>query len=160
MRDLYNNIKTSVALAPQVITSGSGTLTGAAIDIQGFDSLDFDAMAGTEAGVLCATAYYDIVLQGAEDDPANIGTPLASTWADVTDADDILGTFVDAANGVIARFNDTTATPGVVKVGYVGATQAEVRFLRVLAVPVGVPGDLPIAVLASQGKPHGMPVTQ
>lgn len=97
MKDIHNNVTTSVALSPQVIATDTTTV-GAIIDTRDTDGLEFIIASGT----VTDGAYAILIETG---DVANL-----SDAAAVADAM-LLGTEADA--GFALTDDDTTKTIGV-----------------------------------------------
>ncbi len=75
-RDLVNNIKVVQAIGPQAILAGNGTLTGATLDTQGFESNTIAVYSGTITdGTGTPTVY--------EGDQANMSDEAAVAAADL-----------------------------------------------------------------------------
>lgn len=110
-RDLVNNIKITQAIGPQAILAGNGTLTGATLDTQGFES----AVVAVFSGVITDGTGTPTVFEG---DAANMSDEAAVAAAD------LIGAFTAFAAA------DDNATK---KVGYRGSK----RYIRVKLVGAG-----------------------
>jgi hypothetical protein len=128
VRDLHNHIKPLPVIAPQVATDDTA-LTGAIIDRQGYDSLEYVIQTGTLED---ANATFTTLLQ--EGDLANLADA-----ANVADGD-MLGT------EALASF--TYGDDGeCFRLGYTGSK----RYTRLTVTPAGNTGNAPISAVAILG---------
>lgn len=110
-RDLVDNVKITQAIGPQAILAGNGTLTGATLDTQGFDSTVVAIYSGTITdGTGTPTVY--------EGDASNMSDEAAVA------AGDLIGSLTAFAS------TDDNVTK---KVGYRGSK----RYIRVKLVGAG-----------------------
>jgi len=70
--DLHNSIKQEVAI--DLAAAAGASTVGNTIDTRGFESMEYVITSGT-----ITTGDFTLLLEQAEDDPANPGTPLAFT---------------------------------------------------------------------------------
>lgn len=147
MRDLVNNIKTGLGLAPQVVTADQD---GVSIDVRGFDSLAIVVALGAAGDTLAADTKFDFKLQHAEDNGA--GSP--DSW-EAVGSDDVLYQTVDA-NGVFLTVDADAEAGQAYRVGYKGSR----RWVRVQTDVTGThENGTPVAVIAVQGDAHIKPVS-
>lgn len=132
MRDLHNNLKASVALNTQAISTDT-TTAGAIIDTANYDSLEFVVLFGT----LTDGTYTLLVEDG---DASNL-----SDAAAVADAQ-LIGT-----EGTIAATADNTVT----KIGYNGIK----RYVRLSIVSASTTSGGTMGAIALQGTPANAPVS-
>lgn len=110
-KDLHDNVKGTQAIGPQAILAGNGTLTGATVDTQGFESLEIFVYSGTITdGTGTPTVY--------EGDASNMSDEAAVA------AGDLIGSLTAFAS------TDDNVTK---KVGYRGSK----RYVRVKLVGAG-----------------------
>ena len=124
-RDLYNNIKNEVAIAPQLALAAD--VTGAAIDTKGFLSLAFVAQSANVTG-----GPPNMKMQESEDG--------STGWTDVG-KNDVLPFDYETGTGVV------TLASG--KIGYVG----DKRFVRLVVIANGATA-YDIAAQAILGDPE------
>lgn len=136
MRDLHNNIKTSRAISPVVITDDTAAVSEI-IDTRGYDSLEFVIATGTLAD---ADATFTVLIEDGDDSGL-------SDNAAVSD-DFLLGTESDAS----FTFSDDDT---VKKIGYVGNK----RYVRLTITPTNNTGNAPVSAVAVQGHASMAPVT-
>jgi len=130
--DLHNNIKTSLALAVQDITTNTTTV-GAIIDTKDFESLEFSVTSGT----LTDGAYAFVLEEG---DASNLSDAAAVS------TDETLGSLT----GFVAADDDT-----VKRVGSIGKK----RYQRLSIVSTGTTsGGTNFTGTAIQGNAKTMPV--
>lgn len=134
-RDLHNDIKLTLALAPQAITSDT-TTTGATIDTQGFASVEF----AIASGVLTDGTYTPAIY---ESDDSGMSGETA-----VTAAGDLLGT--------IAGVTYTAGAPDstVKKIGYRGSK----RYVRLKIASTGTTSGGLMGAVAALGNARNAPV--
>lgn len=132
MKDLHNNIKVSPAINPAAIITGNGTTTGAIIDTQGFNSLEFAVQSGTITDGSFACTVFD-------SDAADMTGEAAAAAADLV-----------GSNPSFAATDDNV----VKKVGYIGNK----RYVRLKAVQAGATTGGFLAAQAIQGNARNSPV--
>lgn len=131
-RDLKNNVLVSPGAAEAL--SGTTDITGAEIDMQGFDSAMFALCVGT----LAATSL-DAELRIHESDVSGSGFAL------VADANDLVG---------VAPSIDQDADDSCVTLGYVGNK----RYIKPVLVVTANDGTDVVSMTAMQNKAHAAPV--
>jgi hypothetical protein len=135
-RDLHNNIKRVLGLAPVVVTDNTAQNT-AIIDTAGYESCEFIILTGTLAD---ADATFAVTLTAGDDSGLSDG-------AAVTSATDLLGTLAAAS----FTFADDSTTK---RIGYRGSK----RYVKLTITPSNNTGNAPLAVLAELGHPRHAPV--
>lgn len=135
MKDLHNNIKTTLAVAPKTST-GNEAIVGEIIDLAGYRSCEFAIAYGDKADGAVAVLVE-------EDDDAALATAAA-----VADAD-LLGTEADA--GVA---DGTAGANSVKKIGYRGTK----RYVRLTLTTSSNAGSCPVGAVAILGHPSHAPV--
>lgn len=131
-RDLHNNIKITPCVNPAAAITGNGTTTGATIDTQGFESLEFVVQSGVMTdGSIAWTVY--------EGDASNMSDEASVAAADL-----------------IGTAPTTAATDDGVceKVGYKGNK----RYVRIKGVQSGATSGGFVAAVAIQGHARNAPV--
>jgi hypothetical protein len=152
--DMYNNVFTDGALSNQIYANGMGQ-DGTIIDIQGYESVTINVMAGVLAMPANTDGDYDIFLLEADENPASPGTPGAFTPVDQTY---IQGThFPSDTNGKILEIDGTNANErdSVYIFGYIGSK----RFIRLQFDVANVMNGMPLCAIAVLGNPHSAPVS-
>lgn len=145
MRDLISNIKTNYHWAKTV---SADETPAAGIDLQGFYSALVQVAVGTVTNAAPGVGW-TLHLQHSDDN---------STFTDVL-ADDVImdhgaNDTTLGASGKFATVDDVTGDDAVFTVGYLMTK----RYVRVLAVAVGVPGATPIAAVVASGNAALKPV--
>lgn len=135
MRDLMNNIHPLRVISPQAATTDNTAFVGAIIDRQGYNSLTYVIVTGTEADADVTTT---VLLE--HGDQANL-----SDAAAVPDAQ-LLGTEALAA----FTFADDNETR---KLGYIGSK----RYTRLTITPANNAGNFFVAAVAVLGHPNLAP---
>jgi hypothetical protein len=137
MLDLHNNMKATVALAPQTQTNADTAIVGEIIDMAGFDTCELVILTGT---LTDANATFALTLEHGDD------SALSDTA--VPAAGDLIGTIAATA----FTFAADKATR---KIGYRGTK----RYLRATITPTGNnSGAAPVAMLAIQTVARVKPV--
>lgn len=135
MRDLLNNINPLVAIAPAAAVTDNTPWVSAIIDTQGYESVTFVLITGTEAD---ADATFAVLLEdGAQAD--------LSDHAEV-DASLVLGS--EALAGFDYSVDNKTR-----KVGYKGGK----RYVRLTVTPSNNAAGAYLAATAILGHPHDAP---
>ena len=134
MRDMKNNIKDLVALAPVAITSNTTTV-GLIIDLQGFNSATMQFM----TGVLTDGDYVFLLQEG---DDASLSD--ASAVADA----DLIGTEADMS------FTDDTDDAQTAILGYIGTK----RYIRASIISTGTTTGALVSVACLLGNASICPV--
>lgn len=145
MRDMHSNTKVVQTLSPAVYTTDQN---GAAVDCQGFDSIEHHVTVGVTGDTLSASIKLALRLQ--HGDLAD-----SSDMADVTSANDVLP---DTAltTGIFATIDDNAEDDVVVKIGYRG----DKRYSRIVADFTGThTNGIEVGAIAVKGHPHQSPVS-
>lgn len=145
MRDTHSNVKTVQTLSPAVYTSDQN---GAAVDSQGFDSIEHAVTVGITGDTLSGSVKLDLKLQ--HGDLAD-----SSDMANVTSANDVIP---DTAltTGIFSTIDDNAEDDVVVKIGYRG----DKRFSRIVADFTGThTNGIEVGAVAIKGHPNQSPVT-
>lgn len=152
MREHLGDLLPVQAVNPQVVADSPGDVTGATIDMQGFDSLMLIGSIGAEGDTLGTQKFY-FEVEHSDDDSANPGTPLS--WGDCANAD--LSVYVTGANtGTFATIDAAAEAPAIYWTTYRGGK----RFVRVIVNEEGTNSTgTPASVVAIKGHPHVAPVT-
>jgi hypothetical protein len=133
-KDLHSNIKLSPCINPAAIVNGNAVTTGATIDTQGFESLEFVIQSGTITDGTLTPAVY-------EGDASNM-----SDEASVATAD-LIGTIAGATYAI----TDDNVTK---KIGYRGSK----RYVRIKITQAGASTGGYFCALAVQGGARNAPV--
>ena len=142
--DMYNNIELDIAVANKIYADGMDQ-NGSNIDMQGYESLVFEIQAGVLATAGDTDGTYAFIMQEADEDPSNPGTP--DTYDEV-DANYIQGS-MPTIDGTDADERDA-----VYWVGYIG----EKRFVRLQFDASAITNGMPLGAIAIKGHPHSAPV--
>ena len=147
MRDLHNNLKAKMLLAPDTIT---GDTDSASLDLLGYDSVELIVMFGDAANALSGSVYWTVAVEESDDD---------STFTAVTTATDLLfGANPNVATpaattGVIATLDADDDEDKLLRVGYVGSK----RYIRITLDETGDSGDADFCVIGLRGHPKDAP---
>lgn len=151
MRDLHNNINVLKSVAAQK-AQGTTDITGADVDVQGFESLEHVVTVGTSGDTLSGALKMDLILEHADADSTG---GAAGIYSAVISADDVVGGTVDAS-GIFASVNSNALANAVYKIGYIGAK----RFTRVKIDLTGThTNGTNVAGLALLGNANLLPVS-
>jgi hypothetical protein len=154
MRDLHNNLAIAQNIKPQAIAT-SGNVSGATVDLAGFDAAELVASVGTAGVTLCATIRFDVFLEGAPDN----GTGAPGSWTAITDADDVIGAMADIATGKVVAIDSAAKDDQAYKIGVVNAATGSRRFVRLRIAAVGTHGTgTPFDAISILGCPANAPV--
>lgn len=107
MKDIHNDFAHAVVLAPAVRTASA---TGATVDRQGFESVEFVAHVGVGGITFTGTNKLELVMEHSDD---------GSAWSACAGAD-VLGETQTVASGVVHAITAEHAAAAVYNFGYVG----------------------------------------
>ena len=142
MKDLHSHIAVVNALGPISLAADT---TSAAIDLQGYRSVEILIGLGIQGVTLSDTDKIDIKITHSDDD---------STYTAV-EAADILGETSIGSGGIVKSFNAPHAAAAQYRVGYVGGK----RYVKAQADFSGTHGTAtPIAIAVLKGHPLNGPV--
>ena len=145
MHDIVNNIGVTQCLMPQTITTSA--LSSGTIDTLGADIQSFVVLVGNIVDTLSGSVRVDLSIQHADDD--GTGNPASFT---ACDDDDVLN-FSGLTSGVFASVNSNALDQKRYVIDYIGG----LRFVKVIATPVGLSSGGPIAMLALKGNLNQLP---
>jgi hypothetical protein len=145
MHDIVNNIGVAQLLMPQTIHSSE--LDTGAIDTQGADIQSIVVLVGNITDTLSGTVRVDLSIEHADDNGS--GSPEA--FAACTDSDVL--NFTGLTSGIFASVNASGLAEKRYVIDYIGG----LRFVKVIATPVGLTNGGPIAMLGLQGNLHELP---
>lgn len=143
MRDAHSDIKVVQTLSPAVYTTDQN---GAAVDSQGFESIEHHVTVGITGDTLSGSVKLDLKLQHGEESDS-------SDMANVTAATDVVP---DTAltTGIFATIDDNAEDDVVIKIGYRG----DKRYTRIVADFTGThTNGIEVGAIAIKGHPHLMP---
>lgn len=141
MRDLHNNAAIVEAIAPAVYADDN---TPAAIDLQGFESVELALHIGVGGITFTTTNKIEFKLTHSDDD---------ITYEAVT-VDDVLGLDSVGAGGIVESLTAAHAAATITQFGYVGNKQ----YLKLLADFGGTHGTgTPISAVAIKARPLNAP---
>lgn len=146
MRDMSQNIRTVIGLAPAVHTADANGVT---VDRLGFDSVTFAVAMGVGGDTFTSSKRLDFIMEHSDDGAA---------WSPVG-ADNVVGAEADIA-GVVLSQRAAHAAADVRRFGYVDGTIGDRRYVRLNLDVVGThSAGTPIAVTAILGNAAERPVT-
>ncbi len=145
MHDIVNNIAVTQLLMPQTITSSA--LNTGTVDTLGADIQSFVVLVGNIADTLSGSVRIDLSIQHADDD----GTGNPASFA-ACDDDDVLN-FSGLTSGIFTSVNASGLKQKRYVIDYIGG----LRFVKVIATPVGLSTCGSIAMLGLQGNLHQLP---
>jgi hypothetical protein len=154
MKDQANSLKLVSVIAPQVITSGGGDVTGADVDRTGFESVTFALQVGSEGETLSGSVKFDLKVY--ESDSASpVSSGAVADAADIIVPDDQSAVLNASSSGIVATIDANAEAPATLKVGYKGGK----KFVTILADQTGTMSTgTAVAVLAILGNPAAEPV--
>jgi len=147
MRDLHNNIKAELLLAPDTIT---GDTNSAQMDLLGYDSAELFVMVGDCANALSGSVYWGVIVEESDDD---------STFTPVVTAADLLFTAngnastPDTTDGSVKDIDADDDEDMLIRVGYKGSK----RYVRITLDETGDTGDCDFCVIGIKGHPKAAP---
>lgn len=145
MHDIVNNIGVTQLLMPQTIHSSE--LDTGSVDTQGADIQSIVVLVGNIGDTLSGTVRIDLSIEHADDD--GTGNPLAFAACDDTDVLNFSG----LTSGIFASVNASGQAEKRYVIDYIGG----LRFVKVIATPVGLTNGGPIAMLGLQGNLNQLP---
>jgi hypothetical protein len=145
MHDIVNNIGVTQLLMPQTIHSSE--LDTGSIDTQGADIQSIVVLVGNITDTLSGSVRVDLSIQHADDD----GTGNPTAFAACVDANVL--NFSGLTSGIFASVNASGLAEKRYVIDYIGG----LRFVKVIATPVGLTNGGPIAMLGLKGNLHEMP---
>ncbi|MAN76875.1 MAG: hypothetical protein CML24_06700 [Rhizobiales bacterium] len=152
--DMFSNVDVDIALSNELYANGMDQ-NGLSVDMQGFESVVFEILAGVLATAGDTDGTYVLYLQEADEDPNNPGVPGAYTAVDQNFIQG--GNFPADVAGKILEIDGTDADErdSVYWFGYVGSK----RFIRLQMDVSAVTNGMPLGAIATKGNPHSAPVS-
>jgi len=145
MHDIVNNIGVTQCLMPQTITSSA--LSTGNIDTQGADIQSVVVLVGNINDTLSGSVRIDLSIQHADDD--GMGNPTSFAACDDTDVLNFSG----LTSGIFESINASGLKQKRYVIDYIGG----LRFVKVIATPVGLTNGGPIAMLGLKANLHQLP---
>ncbi len=145
MHDIVNNIGVTQLLMPQTITSSA--LNSGTVDTQGAGIQSVVVLVGNINDTLSGSVRIDLSIQHADDD----GTGNPASFAACTDADVL--NFSGLTSGIFESVNAAGLKQKRYVIDYIGG----LRFVKVIATPVGLTNGGPIAMLGLKGNLSKLP---
>ena len=145
MHNIVNNIGVTQLLMPQTIIASA--LNTGTIDTQGADIQSVVVLVGAMGDTLSGSVRIDLSIQHADDD----GTGNPTAFANCVDANVL--NFSGLTSGVFESVNVAGLAGKRYVIDYVGG----LRFVKVIATPVGLTNGGPIAMLGLKGNLSQLP---
>ena len=145
MHNIVNNIGVTQLLMPQTIIASA--LNTGTIDTQGADIQSVVVLVGAMGDTLSGSVRVDLSIQHADDD--GTGNPAAFA---ACDDDDVLN-FSGLTSGIFESVNVAGLAGKRYVIDYIGG----LRFVKVIATPVGLTNGGPIAMLGLKGNLNQLP---
>jgi hypothetical protein len=145
MKDLHHNIKPVTTLLPVVTSTDKD---GAAVDRQGFRSVEHIVHIGAPGDTFSGSVKFDFFIEESDN---------GTDWTGVTAADSILGQFTLGTNGLFLTVDGNAKCSKLYRIGYRGNK----RYSRVTMDKTGThTNGTPLSMSAIKGNPELAPTSE